>query len=1118
MPKSGATATSVSTRALAWGKPRGARAADLSAAAAEQEDGNAQVGYPASQNNETELRKLRNEIQSLKDEIQSLKQGEIQSLKQGEIQSLKDQLNNLSTPSATWGIAGWVDSLALTKVVAEGLKEPAGTDPFEYVCSLSLADLEGKLEAVKLSGLAAPLWSAVEKLRDQSAATGAALNAKFAAEGDAFKGLEKIIGAPLMVEGSLLKAMETEHCKEKDADVPFDTSNGIEGVSSRLEWEFVVAPVIEDGRYAERGGDFRTVHPDWCRKPEPLSVYEAKMADEVNPRLVEAGQAPLTLEELVAGRIYTGPMYEKYNGVLRFFSARDADGAVLLEYASVDEVPFLQKKCGWLHLGEWAATAAGKGEPGAVRWTWHNQYSTTIHAINSIIVKLSPLTRITPLYRGWTGATLPEAFFKPDALGFRGGVEYGFSSTTTDRAQAVQYAAGKASTVLELVMGMIDRGADISWLSQYPHERETLLPPLMGLQVRSTGVEGSTLVVQCSFSISMASLTLEQVAGKRKKLLTDMGSQMAAEVRRGVAEGAAEEALQLVRVHLGLERCADAGGAADKRLEAPLGDEAEEYNSDARFQAAVGDALKVKRAAMLAATMHRGAGGLAAAMNAVLPLQASRVDLTGLDLGSDDGVMVGTMVAWMKSEPSALTSLTLDWGVACGRVREAVLSVVRTTRTLVALSVGEKGAMPLNPLQLTGREALTSLVLSSRGLGPGSAAVVAAGLSVNEVLTSLNMEGNEIGPTGATAIAEALRGNEVLTNLEVRRNEISGDAAQQLATAVLASPSLELFGSVPLKKLRANTLGKRLGLSGKDLGVPEALVLAKLVEGSEVLTKLNLDDCELDLPKLRGTDPATSLDLSNSGFSGLGPAAAVVIASLIAGNGVLKNLYLNNDAIGGEGAKALASALRVNGVLRALCLHGNSIGDAGAVAIAEALRVNGVLTNLNLGWNHIGAQGATAIAEALRGNAVLKTLDLHYNNIGGEGAVAIADALRVNAALTALDLSDNSALCGVRYGRGSYDASGIQALAEALKVNKVLMSIDLRGISLGDEGIWVPSLGRKAIHDAVSGREGFHLYMDARWPSALKLAWEKACDGVQEATLRCLLSLHSTLVSHEHTP
>ena len=119
-----------------------------------------------------------------------------------------------------------------------------------------------------------------------------------------------------------------------------------------------------------------------------------------------------------------------------------------------------------------------------MRWQWDNTYTTTIHAINSVVVKMSRLSKIKPLYRGWTDATLPKSFFEADGMGVKGGVEYGFSSTTTDRAQAVHYAEGKASTVLQLVMGMIDRGADISWLSQYPHERETLLPPLMGLQVR----------------------------------------------------------------------------------------------------------------------------------------------------------------------------------------------------------------------------------------------------------------------------------------------------------------------------------------------------------------------------------------------------------------------------------------------------------------------------------------------------------------------------------------------------------------------------------------------------------------------------------------------------------
>ena len=142
--------------------------------------------------------------------------------------------------------------------------------------------------------------------------------------------------------------------------------------------------------------------------------------------------------------------------------------------------------------------------------------------------------------------------------------------------------------------------------------------------------------------------------------------------------------------------------------------------------------------------MGGGGGGLAAAMDAVLPLQASRVDLTGFDLG-DDGVMVGTVVAWMESEPSALTSLTLDWGKVCGRVREALLGVVRKTHTLVALSVGEKGAMPLNPLQLNGREAVPSLDLSGKRLGPGSAAVVAAEVSVNAVLTEVNLSDNNLG-------------------------------------------------------------------------------------------------------------------------------------------------------------------------------------------------------------------------------------------------------------------------------------------------------------------------------------------------------------------------------------
>ena len=137
-------------------------------------------------------------------------------------------------------------------------------------------------------------------------------------------------------------------------------------------------------------------------------------------------------------------MYEKCNGVLRFFSGRGADGKVRLRYDSEESVPFLQRRCEALSLGKWVAVEAG-----GVHWEWWNTYETTIHATNSIVVKMSRLTRIAPLFRGWTGATLPSSFFEPDELGLCGGVEYGFSSTTTDRKQAMHYAQGKASTVLE---------------------------------------------------------------------------------------------------------------------------------------------------------------------------------------------------------------------------------------------------------------------------------------------------------------------------------------------------------------------------------------------------------------------------------------------------------------------------------------------------------------------------------------------------------------------------------------------------------------------------------------------------------------------------------------------
>merc|ERR1719346_2804 len=190
-------------------------------------------------------------------------------------------------------------------------------------------------------------------------------------------------------------------------------------------------------------------------------------------------------------------MFEKYNSVLRSFTG----------------VGFMEENFRKLCLG--------------------NKYTTTLHTINSAFLKLSKILPATTVYRGVAGGKLPDKFWDPNEFNVRGGVEFAFMSTTTKQDVAMQYVGGSSvGTVFEIKLGMVDRGADLSWLSQYPHEAEICFGPLTGLEVLSTRVQKSALVVDVRLNVNLAALTIEQVVSKRLKMLKDMCGNLIVDARQ----------------------------------------------------------------------------------------------------------------------------------------------------------------------------------------------------------------------------------------------------------------------------------------------------------------------------------------------------------------------------------------------------------------------------------------------------------------------------------------------------------------------------------------------------------------------------------------------------------
>jgi hypothetical protein len=280
----------------------------------------------------------------------------------------------------------WVRTLGLEGLLARHL--PLGNfadqlggikDMAEEELSVAVQRFIAEVPAVVSAGLkqlkgraaASQFGSKVQEHINSKFTLDGAFVGKFATLDDFYKGPEELIGTP---NPKIMQGMQTEHCLRGNSQRKFTTGNYNLTTTPATEWEFVVDP--------KEGVAYPHTPKDKAQWPKGMdwkgeSGRESEDVEVIMKRK-QITLAGLLKMEVIALRLYTGPMFVLYNAVLRGFPEKD--------------VECLMDKDGK-----------------------ENRYETTIFAIASGITKLSKVSDVPHdrrLYRGLGGMILPRQFWE----------------------------------------------------------------------------------------------------------------------------------------------------------------------------------------------------------------------------------------------------------------------------------------------------------------------------------------------------------------------------------------------------------------------------------------------------------------------------------------------------------------------------------------------------------------------------------------------------------------------------------------------------------------------------------------------------------------------------------
>ena len=571
---------------------------------------------------------------------------------------------------------------------------------------------------------------------------------------------------------------------------------------------------------------------------------------QFNNRMAE-GEFPVTEIEAICARLYSGPQGVKYGSVVRGY-------------------------------GQAIAECHG------------NQYITTIHALNSFIVKASKISKANKLYRGVVAGVLPEWFWTT-TVGVYGLVEASFMSATLDKQWALDVAAqGKASIIFEVNQGMTptSRGADLSWLAQWPHEGECVFPPFTGLDVVSTTVDGGTFCIRAKPSVNLTPATMEELIRKRMMVVSGLCDQLVLRVTHEV--DIAEQWEQVRSLHPNGSALKLVRTALQRMLRDISNQPPEFYHDDKALTTSIASA--VERATQVGrwATEVQGLVRYLPFTMEVRDLNSlmnlTSFDLSHRELGHHD--FVGLCALLVLNTSITVVSLLYNNFSSSECAAFAAIARARKDHNLSLCGIGP-------------RLAEAKFVMQER-LKAADAQLLAAEIVTRPALTKLNIDENVFGIEGGTAICDALMVVPKTTGTGLKHLSMSNTGLEAKGavamSAVLAAKHCTL--------MELNIAFNRLCIEGA-----EAIALALKVNFS--LTSLNLH------------------------YNNLEDEGAEAIFAALEGNARSKvaTLVLSSNEIGSQATSALAAAISKDSIpkLSRVDLSCNSLGGSGGNALHNAL-------------------------------------------------------------------------------------------------------------------------------------------------------------------------------------